>query len=380
MWRRKGFTLIELLVVIAIIGILAAMVFPVFARARESARKAVCLSNLKNIALAINMYLADNNDTFSPSEHRQEAFDYFSAAPGGAPDRWPGPCAEDSDPTDRTWWYADMANPYLTWPVVLDEYVKNRDVWQCPSAKMLAGAAFILPGPDWLRYLKATEGQWGGEDYPGPCMQATFPPGWGGEVTDSIAQGRAAVPTAQWGGSGGAANKSFVQTIGTQEQVLWNQKMAQYQDVAHLVVAADGGANRNFFGAANLAYPDICCPECGPMAPWAWDWPTADCPNGDYCPECPPLHAPYRTVHEGADAWEKDIPRHLGGVNIAFADGHAAWMKSQNICSAYDAGELEGIGLICSSTSLKGYTENCGTPEPGMSFLFSGTKEWSTNW
>ena len=55
--KRKGFTLIELLVVIAIIGILAAMVFPVFARARESARKAVCLSNVKNIALAFQMYL-----------------------------------------------------------------------------------------------------------------------------------------------------------------------------------------------------------------------------------------------------------------------------------------------------------------------------------
>jgi len=55
--RSKGFTLIELLVVIAIIGILAAMVFPVFARARESARKTVCLSNVKNISLAIQMYL-----------------------------------------------------------------------------------------------------------------------------------------------------------------------------------------------------------------------------------------------------------------------------------------------------------------------------------
>ena len=60
--RRRGFTLIELLVVIAIIGILAAMVFPVFARARESARKAVCLSNVKNIALAIQMYLEGIRD------------------------------------------------------------------------------------------------------------------------------------------------------------------------------------------------------------------------------------------------------------------------------------------------------------------------------
>ncbi|MCJ7751034.1 MAG: type II secretion system GspH family protein, partial [Armatimonadetes bacterium] len=76
--RRKGFTLSELLVVIAIIGILAAMVFPVFARARESARKVVCLSNVKNIALAIQMYLADNNDTLPPGEHNAEIIQYFS--------------------------------------------------------------------------------------------------------------------------------------------------------------------------------------------------------------------------------------------------------------------------------------------------------------
>ena len=79
--RGRGFTLIELLV-IAIIGILAAMVFPVFARARESARKVVCLSNVKNIALAIQMYLADNNDTLPTEEHRQDALEYFMSCPG----------------------------------------------------------------------------------------------------------------------------------------------------------------------------------------------------------------------------------------------------------------------------------------------------------
>jgi prepilin-type N-terminal cleavage/methylation domain-containing protein len=55
--KRKGFTLIELLVVIAIIAILAAILFPVFSRAREQARKAACLSNLKNIATAWMMYI-----------------------------------------------------------------------------------------------------------------------------------------------------------------------------------------------------------------------------------------------------------------------------------------------------------------------------------
>ncbi len=81
--RYRGFTLIELLVVIAIIGILAAMVFPVFARARESARKTVCLSDMKNLALAVNMYLADNNDVSPPSEHRQEVIAFFNTPPGG---------------------------------------------------------------------------------------------------------------------------------------------------------------------------------------------------------------------------------------------------------------------------------------------------------
>ncbi len=151
--RHRGFTLIELLVVIAIIGILAAMVFPVFARARESARKAVCLSNVKNIALAVQMYLADNNDTLPCSEHRQDVYEYCQTNPVGE-DKWDG-ATEDCHMS------LYHANPYIRIPVVLDEYVKNREVWNCPSAKLMGGAMFIYPVPDWFGHLRANEGAWG---------------------------------------------------------------------------------------------------------------------------------------------------------------------------------------------------------------------------
>src|SRR5688500_18386804 len=64
MWRKgRAFTLIELLVVIAIIAILAAILFPVFAQAREKARQASCASNLKQIVLALQMYQQDYDET-----------------------------------------------------------------------------------------------------------------------------------------------------------------------------------------------------------------------------------------------------------------------------------------------------------------------------
>jgi prepilin-type N-terminal cleavage/methylation domain-containing protein/prepilin-type processing-associated H-X9-DG protein len=107
MKQRKGFTLIELLVVIAIIAILAAILFPVFAQAREKARGAACLSNTKQIALALNMYTTD----------------YDECTPGGCFANWG--CAVDEN--GKT----PGANFTALWP--LRPYIKNDQVLICPS-------------------------------------------------------------------------------------------------------------------------------------------------------------------------------------------------------------------------------------------------------
>lgn len=65
---RRGFTLIELLIVIAVIGILAGLLFPVFARVRNSARKTTCASNLHQITVAIQLYAQDNNGRYPQAE------------------------------------------------------------------------------------------------------------------------------------------------------------------------------------------------------------------------------------------------------------------------------------------------------------------------
>ena len=364
MTRRRGFTLIELLVVIAIIGILAAMVFPVFARARESARKAVCLSNVKNIALAIQMYLADNNDTLPPTEHRQEVIDWVSAQPGGG--RTPSDCVDMGGYEAFAW----RANPYLRWPVVLDEYIKNRDVWRCPSAKLSSGATFIVLGTDWLANLRANEGQWGDSVAEGFGICAySWPTGWGGVVTDSCTQQQVAT---EWKSGGNPQQKVFSQSVATNTQGI-ELKLAAVQDVASYVICSDGGGLTTMGSPGPVAYPDLCCAECAGIIPWAWAWPTVvdghtTCPNGDYCPECWAAHASYEWSR--SPQMKQASTRHLGGSNLGFLDGHASWLAAQRILTMAKDKDLDGITEYCFGATLETYREYCGDPPPGAEFLF----------
>ncbi len=145
--HRRGFTLIELLVVIAIIAILAAILFPVFARAREQARKAACGSNCRQIGLALTMYAQDYDETL--------VMRYFGKDTTGKRD--------------------------LSWKDAMEPYLKSPDIYRCPSnpraqkpdisGKYAGGYAMWLPDA----VLAAAIGN--GMAYPQPVAGITNPAG-----------------------------------------------------------------------------------------------------------------------------------------------------------------------------------------------------------
>lgn len=108
--RKQGaFTLIELLVVIAIIAILAAILFPVFAQAREKAREAACMSNCKQIGMGSTMYVQDYDESYPAID--------WSVSP-----------QRHSMPDGRTF------EGWVWWPLVFHPYIKNLNVYTCPSS------------------------------------------------------------------------------------------------------------------------------------------------------------------------------------------------------------------------------------------------------
>ncbi len=145
---RRGFTLIELLVVIAIITILAAILFPVFARAREKARCTSCLSNVKQIGLGLMMYVQDYDGV------------------------WPSMLVfppHTQDYATSPWWCREVFGGV---PTLLQPYVRNHQLFWCPSDEAGPSTDYWARTSYEYRWVVAWQTVWMGLKEPDFCRPA----------------------------------------------------------------------------------------------------------------------------------------------------------------------------------------------------------------
>jgi prepilin-type N-terminal cleavage/methylation domain-containing protein len=283
--KHRGFTLIELLVVIAIIAILAAILFPVFAQARESARTSVCLSNVKQLSLGAMMYVQDYDEEFW-------AWNWGFFCNGG----------NNGKPRDSS----------AFWTMAIYPYVKNTGVYQCPDD--------ILQWDDaWAN----NEGQSCSDDNGANDM---FAPGPGVYYWDT--------GNAGW-------NPKHV-SYGANESLDGSTKLAAIHAPANVMLFGDcagqladdwngvsgnlgAGNNPNWIvsRSAFAGDPNGCC--------LMWD-------SQQTASQFEQMTSDNGVAITGS--YLENSTRHHGGENISFTDGHAKYSKWQNMTWQ----NLAGIG------------------------------------
>jgi prepilin-type N-terminal cleavage/methylation domain-containing protein/prepilin-type processing-associated H-X9-DG protein len=293
---RRGFTLIELLVVIAIIAILAAILFPVFAQARAKARQTQCLSNMKQLGLAVLMYDEDYNEVLPPG--------------------WENGDTTDPNPADS----ADGV-PMMRWQHIIYPYVKSTGVYSCmQSADQDPFTVAPLPGE-----TQAAEGNYSiNESYVDQALfGAAVPPNT--DEYPALNTGRLVAPTGAEPG-GGLAEQSNPPT--------GNPESQQVAPASEILIAEQGGFGEIIFGdrpadtepiitgtinqgvSANPAYSFAGQFYAGP--PWLCDFgsdnPPATC-SGQYVL----------------------VGMHTGGLNVAYCDGHAQWRPISSFAGKTDS-------------------------------------------
>ncbi|HLJ54462.1 MAG TPA: DUF1559 domain-containing protein [Chthonomonadaceae bacterium] len=240
--KRSAFTLIELLVVIAIIAILAAILFPVFAQAREKARASSCVSNLKQITTSLLMYSQDFDEALCPDE-----------IPG--------------QPTAQVW---DM---------LIQPYVKNQQVFKCPDWVAVTNNTATGRILSYGMNYRLTEFSTVTRD----DVQSLWYP----SVPLGIAQLRTPAQTV-WIMDNAKVTNPAAQVTHQEDPSKWILNMTG--------VASQGGWNADGYVRFPQDPPDQGYISC--------------CYNGD----------PWRPA-----------PIHSGGTNTSFCDGHAKWVRTDQL-------------------------------------------------
>jgi prepilin-type N-terminal cleavage/methylation domain-containing protein/prepilin-type processing-associated H-X9-DG protein len=275
MTSRKGFTLIELLVVIAIIAILAAILFPVFSRAREKARQASCLNNEKQLGLGLMMYCQDYDETYPYSYY------YKDPVAGGTAG-------------------------YYQWSFMIMPYVKNYQLFVCPSHK---GGGIAPTNPC---YLTGS----GVVDYQAPKLSY---------IANEALMGRA-------------------------RPCFHGVMMSELDDASQFIALAEMTDNSNAIGGSS-GVSGVAVKSHRPFNlcnPWNFDIKTGPEPAGPY--QQVTLQQALDSIAYGKSvgvpitdesynhARYLSVDRHNGGANYTFADGHAKWMQLSTVIANQYAG------------------------------------------
>jgi len=286
----SAFTLIELLVVIAIIAILAAILFPVFAQARESARTSSCSSNEKQLSLALLMYIQDYDEKFCPAG-------YDTVGPQ---------LNQPQTPFDSS-----VHNTFTDWATLILPYVKNTQIFKCPSAPDGADASNTSTSKDsdWrngtVQYAVngRITGRWG---------QAR----WGG--TDEIKQAAMGWPAT-----------TILLTEGTSQM---GNSGSETTDMRGWHNWGDGGSHATNLNGNNAFNPNPTDNDEENNLNQNTINQSKLCTQGD------------QTDARITGGGPAPLRRHKGGANYAFGDGHVKFMPGPATCVVWD-GTKDGSGI-----------------------------------
>jgi prepilin-type processing-associated H-X9-DG protein/prepilin-type N-terminal cleavage/methylation domain-containing protein len=326
--RRSNlaFTLIEILVVIAIISLLAAILFPVFSRARENARRSSCQSNLKQLGLAFHQYTGDYDGRLPQAEDMNTAMlETMTSGTRTGVGWWAAMAPTFTQSTAK---FVTSSEPVI-WPGKLESYTKSRQIFTCPSVRRSGqtGTFAVTSSCGATTITNNLRSGWEGDDivlHDGQRSARNVSYGynayylgggmWGGS---NICQGTAGPDpaTAYYNNGIGALESQIADSAGTNlliDNSDSNNSTPAGQFIADIVKVSDSSG-------------DLWCQADG---------------SGDQ--------------NDSFDA------RHLGGLNVLFLDGHVKWLKKD-------------------AALYKTPTGNTGCSSPGNPMHLSGDSKFLWN-